>query len=69
MEININCDLGESSKLHSTENDPMLLEIVNSASVACGYHAGDKRQGLVLSLLLKIFFGVFPIIFQPPGLS
>mgnify|MGYP001335586864 CR=1 FL=1 len=42
MEININCDLGESSKLHSTENDPLLLKIVNSASVACGYHAGDK---------------------------
>ena len=42
MEININCDLGESSKLHSTENDPLLLEIVNSANIACGYHAGDK---------------------------
>ena len=43
MEININCDLGESSKLHSVENDPLLLEIVNSASIACGYHAGDKQ--------------------------
>ena len=42
MEININCDLGESSKLHSTKNDPILLEIVNSANIACGYHAGDK---------------------------
>ena len=42
MEININCDLGESSKLHSTENDPLLLCIVNSANIACGYHAGDK---------------------------
>ena len=41
MEININCDLGESSKLHSTENDPLLLSIVNSANIACGYHAGD----------------------------
>ena len=42
MEININCDLGESSKLHSTKNDPLLLKIVNSANIACGYHAGDK---------------------------
>ena len=42
MEININCDLGENSKLHSTENDPLLLNIVNSANIACGYHAGDK---------------------------
>jgi len=42
LEININCDLGDSSKLHSTENDPLLLSIVNSANIACGYHAGDK---------------------------
>ena len=43
MEININCDLGEKSKLHNNENDPLLLEIVNSANVACGYHAGDEE--------------------------
>ena len=43
MEININCDLGESSKFHSTENDPLLLKIVNSANIACGYHAGDEK--------------------------
>ena len=43
MEININCDLGESSKLHSTKNDPLLLNIVNSANIACGYHAGDEK--------------------------
>ena len=42
MEININSDLGESSQFHSTENDPLLLKIVNSANIACGYHAGDK---------------------------
>jgi len=42
MEININCDLGEKSKFHSVENDPELLNIVNSANVACGYHAGDE---------------------------
>ena len=42
MEININCDLGETSKFCSTENDTLLLGIVNSANVACGYHAGDE---------------------------
>ena len=42
MEININCDLGEKSKFHSIENDPELLNIVNSANIACGYHAGDE---------------------------
>ena len=44
MEININCDLGEKSKHHSSENDPDLLEIVNSANVACGFHAGDEES-------------------------
>jgi len=43
MEININCDLGEKSKFHSVKNDPALLNIVNSANVACGYHAGDDE--------------------------
>jgi UPF0271 protein len=35
------CDLGEKSEHHSNKYDPDLLEIVNSANVACGYHAGN----------------------------
>ena len=44
MEININCDLGEKSKHHSNKHDPELLKIVNSANVACGYHAGNEES-------------------------
>jgi len=51
MEININCDLGEKSKFHSIENDPDLLNIVNSANVACGYHAGDEET---MEMIVKI---------------
>jgi UPF0271 protein len=51
MEININCDLGEKSKFHSTENDPELLNIVNSANIACGYHAGDNET---MNMVIKI---------------
>ena len=51
MEININCDLGEKSKLHSIENDPKLLNIVNSANIACGYHAGDEPT---MDMVIKI---------------
>ena len=51
MEININCDLGEKSKHHSNKHDPDLLEIVNSANVACGYHAGDEET---MSQVVKI---------------
>tara|TARA_B100001057_G_scaffold450980_1_gene493545 strand:+ start:4863 stop:5639 length:777 start_codon:yes stop_codon:yes gene_type:complete len=43
MEININCDLGEKSEHHSTKYDPDLLKIVNSANIACGFHAGDEQ--------------------------
>ena len=43
MEININCDLGEKSKHHSNKYDSDLLKIVNSANIACGYHAGDEE--------------------------
>ena len=43
MEININCDLGEKSEHHSTKYDPDLLKIVNSANIACGFHAGDEK--------------------------
>ena len=41
METNINSDLGEKSSHSSTDNDPLLLNIINTANVACGYHAGD----------------------------
>jgi len=51
MEININCDLGEKSKFHSTKNDPDLLKIVNSANIACGYHAGDEET---MNMVIKI---------------
>ena len=63
MEININCDLGESSKLHSTKNDPLLLNIVNSANIACGYHAGDKRtmeKTIEISKINKVSVGAHP---------
>ena len=68
MEININCDLGESSKLHSTENDPLLLEIVNSANIACGYHAGDKptmEKTIEISKKNNVSIGVHPSFNDP----
>ena len=68
MEININCDLGESSKLHSTENDPLLLEIVNSANIACGYHAGDKptmEKTIEISKKNNVSVGAHPSFNDP----
>ena len=42
METNINCDLEETSIHSSSDNDPALLQIINTANVACGFHAGDE---------------------------
>ena len=68
MEININCDLGESSKFHSTKNDPLLLEIVNSANIACGYHAGDKptmERTVEISKKNNVSIGAHPSFYDP----
>ena len=68
MEININCDLGEKSKHHSNKNDPNLLEIVNSANVACGYHAGDDdsmKQVVQISKKNGVSIGAHPSFKDP----
>ncbi len=68
MEININCDLGEKSKFHSTKNDPDLLKIVNSANIACGYHAGDKEtmnRVIEISKTNQVSIGAHPSFNDP----
>ena len=68
MEININCDLGEKSKFHSIENDPELLNIVNSANIACGYHAGDEQtMEMVIQISKKngVSLGAHPSFKDP----
>ena len=68
MEININCDLGETSKFCSTENDPLLLGIVNSANIACGYHAGDKptmKRTIEVSKKNGVSIGAHPSFNDP----
>jgi len=68
MEININCDLGEKSKHHSNKYDPDLLKIVNSANVACGYHAGDEEtmnQVIEISKKNGVSIGAHPSFNDP----
>lgn len=40
-QINLNADLGESFGAWKMGDDSALLQIVKSANVACGFHAGD----------------------------
>ena len=68
MEININCDLGEKSKHHSNKHDPDLLKIVNSANVACGFHAGDENtmnQVVKISKINGVSIGAHPSFNDP----
>ena len=68
MEININCDLGEKSKLHSNKHDPDLLKIVNSANIACGFHAGDEEtmnQVIEISKKNDVSIGAHPSFNDP----
>ena len=68
MEININCDLGEKSKHHSNKYDPDLLNIVNSANVACGFHAGDDEsmnQVIEISKKNGVSIGAHPSFNDP----
>ena len=39
--INLNADMGESYGRFSVGNDEAILKVIQSASIACGFHAGD----------------------------
>lgn len=39
--VDLNSDLGESYGIWRLGDDEQMLEVVTSANIACGYHAGD----------------------------
>src|SRR5215207_4032287 len=41
--LNLNGDMGESYGRYTLGNDAGLIEVVKSASIACGFHAGDPN--------------------------
>ncbi|VFU09026.1 LamB/YcsF family protein [Methylocella tundrae] len=41
LSIDLNCDCGEGFGAYAMGDDAAMLDIVTSASVACGFHAGD----------------------------
>ena len=41
MKIDLNSDLGESFGAWTMGDDAAMLDVVSSANVACGFHAGD----------------------------
>ncbi|MBB3664495.1 UPF0271 protein [Prauserella sediminis] len=39
--VSLNSDMGESFGIHSFGNDDELVSLIDTANVACGFHAGD----------------------------
>jgi 5-oxoprolinase (ATP-hydrolysing) subunit A len=61
--INLNADLGESFGAWKMGDDPALLQIVKSANVACGFHAGDPtvmRETVRLAIAQGVSIGAHP---------
>ncbi|MDR2507376.1 MAG: 5-oxoprolinase subunit PxpA [Candidatus Accumulibacter sp.] len=51
--LNLNADLGESFGPWSMGNDSAMLDIVDSANVACGFHGGDPAVMLETARLAR----------------
>lgn len=62
--IDFNCDLGEGG------DDAPLLPWISSASIACGFHAGDPttmRRTIALCLARDVAIGAHPSVFDREG--
>ncbi|AYD03756.1 5-oxoprolinase subunit PxpA [Neorhizobium sp. NCHU2750] len=44
MKIDLNSDMGEGFGVYKVCEDEKLMEVVSSANVACGFHAGDPEM-------------------------
>jgi UPF0271 protein len=56
--IDINCDMGEG-----IGNDEAIMPFISSASIACGYHAGDKdtmKKTVELAMRHNVSIGAHP---------
>ena len=42
--VNVNADIAEGWGAYDIGNDADLMKIIKSASVACGFHAGDRQH-------------------------
>lgn len=61
--INLNADLGESFGAWTMGDDAALLPLIGSASIACGFHAGDPvvmRETVRLALANGVSLGAHP---------
>jgi len=63
VKLNLNADLGESFGAWTMGSDAAMLPIVNSANIACGFHAGDPkvmRHTVRAAIAANTSFGAHP---------
>jgi len=68
--IEINSDLGESFGLLSFGHDRGLLEVIDAANIACGFHAGDPHvmaETVELAAAAGVSLGAHPGLPDLPG--
>jgi 5-oxoprolinase (ATP-hydrolysing) subunit A len=54
QQIDLNCDMGESYGAGLVGNDELLMPLVSSANIACGFHGGDPSvMHRTVSLAIK----------------
>lgn len=61
--IDLNSDLGENSAQRIVSDDAAMLEIVTSANVSCGFHAGTAqgiRDTLAAAVANRVAIGAHP---------
>src|SRR5260370_38455413 len=69
-QINLNADMGEGFGAYDIGDDAGLLKIIRSASIACGFHAGDPvtMQRLVTEAAAQgVSIGAHPGVNDPWG--
>ncbi|GAA3251023.1 LamB/YcsF family protein [Pseudonocardia petroleophila] len=61
--VSLNSDMGESFGIHSFGNDDALVPLIDTANVACGFHAGDPtgiRETVEKALAAGVTVGAHP---------
>ncbi|NHT76808.1 LamB/YcsF family protein [Rhizobiaceae bacterium CRRU44] len=61
--IDLNCDMGESFGAYTIGDDRALMDIVTTANIACGFHAGDPsvmRDTILLAKARGVAVGAHP---------
>jgi len=64
MQIDLNCDMGESFGAYRLGDDAALMPLITSANIACGFHAGDPlvmEQTVHLAARHGVAVGAHPV--------